>query len=204
MKASLTIHKYGYYPKGMGEVTVKVDPSAKLNSVAFAESKPPKMLKGVSVCTYLSNQNVAERQAKAAVDLLHSHCGFDVDVNVEVVNDFSNPLQKGSSITLWTQTESGGCLGGDAIGELGKPSEAVGREAAQNLLMEIKAGATVDVHLADLLIPYVALADGESEYFTRSTTDHLEANIWLAQKILGVKFETGSMGNLCRVAKKKS
>jgi RNA 3'-terminal phosphate cyclase (ATP) len=199
LKASLTVHKYGYYPRGMGEVSVEVQPNPKLVSFHFEEFGLVKSLKGVSVCTFLADRKVAERQAKAANDLLKTH-GYRADI--QVVNDFSNPLQKGSSVTLWAETNTGVLLGGDAIGELRKPSEVVGREAAENLLREVEAKATVDAHLADMLVPYMALAEGESVFLTRSITEHLETNIWLAQKLLDVKFETSKVGNLYMVEKK--
>ena len=77
----------------------------------------------------------------------------------------------------------------------------MGREAAENLLKEVEAQATVDIHLADMLVPYIALAEGNSVYLTRSITDHLGTNMWLAQKILGVEFQTTKDGNLRRIEK---
>jgi RNA 3'-terminal phosphate cyclase len=50
-------------------------------------------------------------------------------------------------------------------------------------------------------VPYVALADGESVYLTRAVTDHLDTNIWLAQEILGVKFQVTRVKNLYRIKK---
>ncbi|MFP3984783.1 MAG: RNA 3'-terminal phosphate cyclase [Candidatus Bathyarchaeia archaeon] len=199
LKISLTVHKYGYYPKGMGEVSLEVQPCSRLESLILDDFGMLESVEGISVCTFLADRKVAERQAKAARDFLKA-CGYEA--NIQVVNDFSNPMQKGSSLTLWAKTSTGVILGGDAIGELRKPSEAVGRQAAENLLREIEAKATVDVHLADMLIPYMALAEGNSTFLTRSMTDHLDSNIWLAQKILGVKFEISKAGNLHRVEKK--
>jgi len=92
-------------------------------------------------------------------------------------------------------------LGADAIGELKKTSEAVGIEAAEKLYAEVSAKATVDVHLADMLIPYMALADGQSAYFTRFVSDHLEANIWLAETFLWTKFKVEQIDELFRVEK---
>jgi len=201
LRSSLTVHKYGYYPKGMGEVSVKVMPCPKLASISFGEFGLLESLKGVSVCTFLADRRVAERQANAANNLLKTR-GYKADI--QVVNDFSNPLQKGSSLSLWAQTSTGVLLGGDAIGELRKPSEAVGREAAENLLQEIEAKATIEVHLADMLVPYMALTNGESVFLTRSMTDHLETNIWFAQEILDVKFEVSKAGNLYKVEKRAS
>lgn len=102
---------------------------------------------------------------------------------------------------LWAKTSTDALLGGDAIGELRKPSEVVGREASENLVKEIEAEATVDVHLADMLVPYVALAKGESTYLCRSVTEHLDTNTWLAQKILGAKFEVNKVGSLYQIKK---
>ena len=198
LKASLAVRKYGYYPKGMGEVLLEVQPCSKLTPIHLEEFGTVKELRGVSVCTFLENRKVAERQAKAANRYLND---YGYEAQIQVVNDRSNPLQKGSSLVLWTKTSTGALLGGDAIGELRKPSEVVGREAAENLFGEIKAQATVDVHLADMLVPYVALADGNSVYFTRDVTDHLDTNMWLAQKILGVKFQVAKVGNLYRIEK---
>ena len=199
LEASLTVVKYGYYPKGMGEITLEVQPCPKLKLIRIQEFGKIEEVCGVSVCTFLADRKVAERQAKAANELLKVR-GYKTDI--QVVNDMSNPLQKGSSLVIWTKTDKGAVLGGDAIGELGKPSEAVGREAAENFLKEVGSKATVDVHLADMLVPYVALAEGESVYLSRVMTDHLDANIWLAQKILGVEFSVTKVGNLCRVAKR--
>ena len=180
-------------------VTVEVQPNPKLTSFHFHEFGRLKMVNGLSVCTYLADRKVAERQAKTVEELIETR-GYET--NIQVVNDHSNPMQKGSSLTLWTQTSTGIVLGGDAIGELRKTSEAVGREAAEKLLREIEAKATVDVHLADMLIPYMALAEGESVFLTRSITDHTDANMWLAQEMLDVNFETSKVGNLYKVEKK--
>jgi RNA 3'-terminal phosphate cyclase (ATP) len=201
LKASLTVRKYGYYPKGMGEVLLEVQPCFKLASIRLEEFGTVEELRGVSVCTFLEDRKVAERQAKAANRYLKNH-GYEA--KIQVINDRSNPLQKGSSLALWAETSTGALLGGDAIGELRKPSEVVGREAAENFFREIEAQATVDVHLADMLVPYVALADGNSIYLTRDVTDHLDTNIWLAQKILGVKFQVTKVENLYRIEKSTS
>lgn len=66
------------------------------------------------------------------------------------------------------------------------------------------ARATVDVHLADMLIPYVALSNTSFSYLVRDMTDHLETNIWLAEKILDTKFHVTEVGSLYRIEKKGS
>jgi RNA 3'-terminal phosphate cyclase (ATP) len=196
LKATLTVKKYGYYPKGMGEIILEVDPCPDLSPVRLERFGELQSVKGISVCTFLADRKVAERQAAAAEALLES---AGLAPKIEVVNDMSNPLQKGSSLVLWAETDSGVLLGGDAIGELGKPSEKVGREAANNLLKEVTVKATVDSHLADMLVPYVALAKGNSAYLSGFMTEHLDTNIWLGEKILGTKFQVTKVENLYRV-----
>ena len=198
LNASINVHRYGYYPKGMGEVTLTVEPCSELLPVQLERFGDLQNIKGYSVCTFLAEKRVAQRQADSAKEYLaynrHS-------ANIEIVNDTSNPLQKGSSIVLWAETNTGVILGADSIGELGKPSETVGIEAAEKLLLEVQTKPTVDVHLADMLIPYVALARGSSSFLTRTVSDHLEANIWLAEEMLGVKFNIRKANDAFRIEK---
>jgi RNA 3'-terminal phosphate cyclase (ATP) len=199
VNASITVHRYGYYPKGMGEVTLTVEPCKELQPICLESLGEITAIKGVSVCTFLAQKRVAERQAKAAKDYLRK-AGYEADI--QIINDMSNPLQKGSSLVLWAETSTGAIIGADAIGELKKTSEAVGVEAAEKLYEDLRVKATVDVHMSDMLIPYMALAKGSSVYLVRKVSDHLETNIWLAEKLLGVKFSIkGIVGGLYRVEK---
>jgi RNA 3'-terminal phosphate cyclase (ATP) len=196
--AEIMVHRYGYYPKGMGEVTLTVQACRELLPIRLENFGDLRGLKGYSVCTFLAERKVAQRQAEAANKYL---TGKGYKTNIEIVDDTSNPLQRGSSICLWTDTDTGTILGADAIGELRKFAEAVGTEAAQELEAEISAKPTVDVHLSDMLIPYMALAEGSSVFFVRTVSDHLEANIWLAEKMLNAKFNIQKTDGLFRVEK---
>jgi len=197
--AEISVQKYGYYPKGMGEATLAVQPAVKLQAVRLENAGKSRSVKGISVCTFLSDRKVAERQAKAAMETL-AQKGYSADI--QIVNDISNIIQKGSSITLWAETEANAIVGADAIGELKKPAEVVGKEAAEKLMAELMARASVDTHLADMLIPYAALAKGASIYLTRDLSEHLEANIWLTKKMLGADFKVTRVGALYRIEKR--
>lgn len=198
VQAELKIQRYGYYPKGNGEATLTVKPSPHLTPFRIETFGKIQKVKGVSVCTFLADRKVAERQAKAASQTLKNK-GYNAEIGI--VNDFSNPIQKGSSIALWAETDSGVVLGADAIGELGKTAEAVGELAAKKLLAELALKATVDANLADMLIPYVALSQARSSYLTRTASEHLESNIWLTEKLLGVHFKVNRQRELYKVEK---
>jgi RNA 3'-terminal phosphate cyclase (ATP) len=198
LSATLTVQKYGYYPKGNGEVTLIVTPCKSLRALNLETVGNFRSINGVSVCTFLADRKVAERQAKAASEYLHER-GYKA--SIQIINDSSNPLQKGSSLVLWAETDTNGILGADAIGELRKTSETVGTEAARRLHEEIVAKPTVDVHLADMLVPYVALSKGRSAYLIRTLTEHLQTNVWLAEKILDAKFVLEKKNGLYKLEK---
>jgi len=58
----------------------------------------------------------------------------------------------------------------------------VGKSAAEELSLELVSGASVDVHLADQLVPYLALAGGS--YSVREISLHTRTNIWTAGQFL--------------------
>ncbi|MCW3982730.1 MAG: RNA 3'-terminal phosphate cyclase [Candidatus Bathyarchaeota archaeon] len=198
VEAEINLQKYGYYPKGMGEATITVKPNVKLKPFAFETFGNLKTIQGVSVCTFLADRQVAERQAKAAQTQLAQN-GYKA--NIQVINDQSNPIQKGSSIVLWAETDTGVLLGADAIGELGKMAEDVGKEAARTLLADLSAQATVDEFLADMMIPYMALTEGKSVFLVRGISEHIESNIWLMEKMLNTRFSIQKVNNLYRIEK---
>lgn len=173
--ADIEVVRRGYYPRGGGLVRATIHPS-KLKGVEF--TRPEKILiKGISHSSHLP-EHVATRQAASARQIL-SDAGYDASISVETNNYEST----GSGITLWCDN-----IGGCAIGERGKPAEKVGREVAKSLLMELNSGASVDVHLADQLIPYMALADGMASITTREDTVHTKTNIWVVEQFLDVEF----------------
>lgn len=199
VEAEITVQKYGYYPKGMGEATMTVKPRSALKPIQLEGFGKLRSVQGVSVCTFLADRQVAERQAKTAQQTLTMN-GYQTQI--QVVNDQSNPYQKGSSIAVWAETDTGVLVGADALGELRKTSEAVGEEAAEKLVTELSAEPTVDVFLADMLIPYMALAEGKSVFYTRELSEHIEANIWLMETMLNTKFSIEKVNNLYRIEKR--
>jgi RNA 3'-terminal phosphate cyclase (ATP) len=196
LTASVDVHRYGYYPKGLGDVTLKVEPGTTWSPLRLDDRGQVDRVKGLSICTFLEDRRVAERQATEAQKLLRSR-GYHTAITS--VYDYSNPIQKGSSLALWACTSTGAILGSDAIGEIRKTSEMVGREAVRNLVHELAVTATVDVHLADMLVPCLAQADGDSVYYVRHFSSHLDSNLWLARTILGVDYSVKHEDGLYRV-----
>jgi RNA 3'-terminal phosphate cyclase len=45
------------------------------------------------------------------------------------------------------------------------------------------------------------LAEGTSSFLAREVSDHLETNVWLAEKMLNVRFNIQKVNNLFRIEK---
>jgi RNA 3'-terminal phosphate cyclase (ATP) len=73
-------------------------------------------------------------------------------------------------------------------GARGRTAEFIGKQTAQAFLADLSSGAAVDRHLADQVIPFAALAKGTTTVRIPSVTDHVEARLWLVEKILGAKW----------------
>ncbi len=187
MGANLNIiqHRRGHYPKGGGQVEVTVFPVPKLSPVNFLEFGKVSAISGISHCVRLPG-HVADRQANTVEkELTSRNLKFD-RIERESYQKNSDPhLGAGSGIVLWAESASGIRMGADSLGERGKPAEKVGTEAVNNLLQELATGRAVDSHLSDMLVPYLALADGPSQVGVTEVTSHLMTNIWVAEKILG-------------------
>ena len=198
--AELKLIRRGHYPKGGGRVSVKVQPCKGLRSLVLNQRSDIKMVHGVSHCVKLPS-HVAQRQASAAQELLKKLDSVNVLIRLETYPPETDPhLAPGSGIVLYTGEECHTVLGADRVGERGKPAEEVGREAANQLTQEVKSGAPVDMHMSDILIPYLAVADGKSEFRTSQITMHAITNAKMAELVSGaeisIRGELGSPGTV--------
>ncbi|MCK9440192.1 MAG: RNA 3'-terminal phosphate cyclase [Methanothrix sp.] len=193
-KVSLEVLQRGYYPRGQGEVLLQVEP-AKLKA-SHLESPAcdtgqiiqnlQNVVQGVSHSSNLP-EHVAARQADSATQTLQQ-----ADYAAQITEQVLRLPSMGSGITLWS-----GYKGASGLGERGLPAEKVGRRAAEELIIELKSPARVDVHLADQLIPYLALAGGS--YTVREISLHARTNIWTAGHFLDAKIEIKEEKGIFRI-----
>ncbi|ALL00531.1 RNA 3'-terminal-phosphate cyclase [Pyrodictium delaneyi] len=181
----VTLRRRGHYPRGGGIVIVEVpQPPKRLEAVRLSNAGDIKAFEGLSHAVRLP-RHVAERQARAAQELITArYPGLPVDIELEWYEPGRDPhLGPGSGIVVWAHTGNS-ILGGDSIGAKGKPAEKVGREAAEKLLEDLSAGKALDRHASDMLIPYAALACGESILGGAKLTMHAWTNVELVKRIL--------------------
>ncbi len=191
---TLDMLKPGYVPKGGGKLRVVVNPSrSPLKPLSMVEQGAVRMIRGIAVSSNLSEQHVSLRMADRCTAILKER-GYHTDV--QVMED-STAAQRGAALSVWAETDTGCLLGADQAGKLGRKSEAIADFVASSLLEDLDSGAATDRHLADQLILFAALADGVSEYSIPRVTEHVTANLWLVQKMLGVNAEVD--GHVVRV-----
>ena len=190
----IKVLRRGHYPKGGGIVEVSTRPVKKLNPITCINRGRVLAIEGISHAVKLP-KHVAERQAKAAKRVLEKHGYRDINVHLEYYEHGKDPhLGPGSGIVLWALTEHS-VIGADALGAKGKPAEVVGREAAERLLKALSAGTCYDKHMGDMIIPFLAMADGVSEISASELTMHTITNIEVVKKLarVNIKLE-GSLG----------
>jgi RNA 3'-terminal phosphate cyclase (ATP)/RNA 3'-terminal phosphate cyclase (GTP) len=197
-QADIIIKKYGYYPKGGAHVEVNIEPT-ELKPLKLLEQGEIISINGISHASkHLKKSKVAERQKKSARKLLFE----SMEKGSEIETKYVDTICPGSGIDLWAVTENS-FLGGDGLGERGKRAEQVGIDAAKDLLKQIHSNAPLDEHMADQIIPFLALATkkGESKVKVARITNHTKTNIWITERFLDVKFGIDEINNIITCCK---
>lgn len=182
LKIEPRVLKSGYYPKGGGKVMVKVHPFMKIEPVNWTERGKAKRMDIWSFASKeLEKANVAERQMKGFEEIFSKVDCRDVQ--------YVETLSVGTSITAHAHCNT--VIGASSLGDRGKPAEKVGRECGNLLKKELDTKASLDRHMADQILPYIAMAaeNGESRIRVAEVTNHAKTNIWVIEKFLPVKFK---------------
>jgi RNA 3'-terminal phosphate cyclase (ATP) len=169
----LAIDSFGFYPKGGGKVRCRVKPADRLAPL-HAEQRG--RLLRVTGCSAVGNlpRSIAERQRRAALECLGSLRGYGAPLEIEIREVAA--IGQGTFLFLRGEYEHA-VAGFTSLGSRGKPAEIVGEEAADEFLRHHETGMPIDPHLADQLVPYLALAGGTSVFATSWITSHLETNL---------------------------
>lgn len=185
---SIEIRKWGWYPKGGGEVICEVKPVEKIKPLNLMERGKLLSLSGLSVVSNLP-LSIAQRQ-KTEAERIMKEKGFDL---VAEILDAPS-VGKGTFFFILASFENS-LAGFSSLGTIGKRAEEVSADACKSFLDYIKASAAIEEHLADQLIPFLALAEGESSFSVSRISQHLLTNIWITQQFLPVKIEVKGKEN---------
>lgn len=175
--------RHGYYPRGGGELTLDIMPGRHLRPLIAESAGPVRRIGGRAHVAHLP-RHIAERMAQAARSGLTELA--PVDIAIEVLGD-TEAFGTGGALTLVAETVHGR-LGSAVVAQRGVAAERLGHEAARTLAQDIATGAAVDVHAADQLLIYAAMAGQESRFSVRAVSPHAETAMWLIEQFLPVRF----------------
>jgi RNA 3'-terminal phosphate cyclase (ATP) len=179
--ASCKLEKWGFYPLGGGEVRLEVSPAESLKALKVTERGNLKKVSGVSSASNLPAV-VAQRQRLRATRRLSAE-GIDAEIEETEVK----ARGKGSFLFLLAEYEN--CLCGfSSLGARGKTSEEVADYAVDQLMRHQKTHSALDPNLADQLVIYASIAEGETVYTTSRITEHLMTNLWVIGQFLPINY----------------
>jgi RNA 3'-phosphate cyclase len=180
-RVTVEVVRRGYYPRGGGEIRVEIAPAQELRPLVV---EPPGGLRRVRGVAHVGNlpADVAQRMTHSA---LRGLIGI-ADVKVEESSEAA--IGPGGAIVLWAEHEST-LLGASGLARKGVPAERLGQAAADELVHDLGALASLDIHAADQVLLYCALAKGESRFSTREISGHTETTMWLLEEVLKTQFE---------------
>jgi len=177
--ARLARLRLGFYPKGGGCVQADISPLAEpLCALDLTERGELQSLSALSLIEARLPDHILERQVQGAREALGRAAA---SLSAEILKlDAHSP---GTMLMVAAQFERG--FGGfTALGKRGRPAEKVGADAGKQAASFLNSGATVDMHLADQLVLYAALAEGITRYVTESISQHLTTNLWVVRQFL--------------------
>lgn len=168
----------GFYPQGDGQVSVTVSP-ASLRPIEIINRGAHCETAAWSIASEdLEKRQVAERQVRGLSEAVHLD---------RVKQDYRSSASTGTAVCAVACYQDSR-IGGSALGKKGKPAEDVGAECAGLLRKQMDSGAAVDEHMADQILPYLALAGGDSTVSVAAITDHCRTSAWLLEQFLPVQF----------------
>lgn len=193
-RVSLHVERRGYYPRGGGEVRVEVEPGAGLQPLRLATRGALRAVGGIAHVSNLP-AHIAARMALAAQQALPPVPAPQIEQQLLA---WPQAIGPGGAIVLWAHWGQS-VLGAAATAQRGVPAEQLGAEAGHALRADIESGATLDVHAADQMLVYCALADGPSHFTVRTLSSHARTTLWLIGHFLPVEFGVRQAGPLWRV-----
>ena len=181
VKMDIKLITWGWYPVGGGQIEAEINP-ANLGNIDLTQRG---MLKSIKCISAVSNLpiSIAQRQIDQASSVFRSK---NIKADFEVINAPSRG--PGTGTFIFAEFENS-LAGFSSLGAKGKRSEEVANEACQDCLRFLESGMAIEEHLADQLVPLMALAEGHSCFTTSKISLHLLTNIWVAEQFLPVKFQ---------------
>lgn len=186
-RATVDVSRHGFYPRGGGEATLRIDPGTTARVAFDARGAFEGARVHAVASSDLADADVAERLVDAAVAELDA---AGVDVAATNPRTVESPSTGASVLVVLAYEHS--VAGFSALGEPGRPAEDVGADAATDALAFVdqertspdargpRAPPVVDAYAADQLVLPLALAGGRVR--PAAVTDHVRTNCAVARE----------------------
>lgn len=187
----LEMSSRGFYPEGGGEVVAEIAPIGGLSKVDLGSQGRTIRIEGIAYAQNLPEHVVSRMKHSVMKKLLDFK-------EVRIGSDLRNGPSTGAGMVLSAICE-GAILGESALGAKGVRSETLGEGCAEDLLETLRSKVTVDEHMLDQVLLYMAVAEKGSRIIAQDLTSHAETNIWVIEQFLGKKFSVTKTDGLTEV-----
>jgi RNA 3'-terminal phosphate cyclase (ATP) len=195
-RGELQISRWGWYPKGGGEIKANLRSCKPSGSIVLDNPFKLNRVTGISASSRLP-EHIRVRQRRQLL-LRFQKAGIEAEIGLMDVP----ALNPGSLVFLCVQGGES-VAGFSSLGARGKRAERVADEAANALFQFLDSEAALDHYLADQILIYLAVTPGEHRFTTSKITQHLLTNTWVIEQFLPVRFEVeGGVGEAGLVIKR--
>ncbi|MDR0778142.1 MAG: RNA 3'-terminal phosphate cyclase [Methanomassiliicoccaceae archaeon] len=188
INARLDIVDRGFYPDGGGRVIAELEPVDVISPLNITSLGELKRVEGILYIQQLKDR-IMEDMITSCEDSLDVRCPVHIEVQRTVGNS------KGAGLSLVAVYDNGR-MGSNVLTTKGHPAKQAGEDVAKDLMKEMKSGATMDIHTADQLLPYMAMADGHSEFTVSRISRHLLSQMDTLETFLDVRFGVERKGSV--------
>lgn len=178
--AHVELLERGFYPVGGGHVKVTLDPIGRIKPLPLDGLGALESITGVCFV-----QHLADRIGQDMIDACLHVFGPKYEPQIEFQR--CEGTSRGAGLVLVAEYENGR-LSSNVLSSKDHTPQQSGLDAASDLLQEMSAGSTVDIHTADQLLPYMAMAEGRSSFIVSRISKHLLSQMDTLESFLDVRF----------------
>lgn len=189
-QVELELRRYGFYPRGGGEIVATIKPSSGLSALALNE-------RGERTRAYAEAYVAALPIHVGQRELEVVGAGLNWSQDQLLLRGLSNDMGPGNAVTITiehrdvTEVFTG-------FGERGVRSETVAGDAVAEARAYLASNAAVGEHLADQLLLPMALGRGGS-FTATAATEHLRSNALVIERFTGKRVTVTKSAEGCAV-----